>query len=147
MSKLLNKFLLFCLLALGLAACDESVLGRVSYEEALATYEGGGDYPNYKCAIELVADKGSAEAGYLVVALEDKAYLRFKGEPLLTLFLSGATDEYFEYEGSGVKLRTFVLSRSGVSEYEESADQEMRLDFSGALGSFSVVGFAAGCGI
>ena len=139
------------LLLLGLVAvlqgCHGDSLQPLRYEDALAAYELGGDSPNYICAI--AAEKAAAleQEFFSVVLLEDKAYIQLAKAGLLEMPLKEAADEYTAYATQGIVLRVEVLSRANISEYEESADQRMRLAFSGALGDFAITGAAQSCGI
>ncbi|WP_458378813.1 hypothetical protein [Pseudomonas chlororaphis] len=123
-----------------------TVFKLLLYEEALQKFNEAHEDENYRCQYSLAST--GENAPLVAVEIEDFLYLKLGGS--IIELKSGERGEDFGNYGSeseGVKFSYKVLRKYNVSEYQESDDRDVEVEFSYRGKSEVLKMYGFGCGI
>ncbi|QNR47766.1 MULTISPECIES: hypothetical protein [Pseudomonas] len=150
-SKALMRSLFLVVLVLSEVSCTkENAVGdsfkAITYEEALQKFNEAHEDENYRCQYSLVGM--SEDAPLAAVEIEDFLYLKLSGS-IIELMSRGRGEDFGNYgsESEGVKFSYKVLRKYNVSEYQESDDRDVEVEFSYRGKSEVLKMYGFGCGI
>lgn len=143
-----GQMLLFILSCGYLAGCTALELEPITYQEAVSRYQEGGGIENYRCALVPADEQYRAlrDAQPIAVEIDEVLFVKIAGT-VQELQQTDITKTRTAYAYADMSATLTTVRQFNQSEYGESDDRHVDLDFESGGKTESYKTFGAACGL